>query len=413
MGKFGWGEVDKPQGGGDSKFLTIADGETATIRILDAEPFTVRLHQVQQMVGDKDVFRSIQATLKPDDDFIDANTNRFPAIPRHAMRCVEYDEDGDPVAVRVLMGGVQIFRTLKSLYAKHGDITSFDIEVSREGMRRDTSWMVSASPRSNDIDLEEWQEQIEADEWDFVALFPPVSGDDQEKILIEAGIDITYDPVVLLMEEMTLEDAKNVKLTFGRYGPEKYPPQGLTVGKAWEVDQGWIMWAAANVTSNDEVAAACRVMVDGTSALEGDGESKKKISSGEKKVVPPSEFEDDEDEEGDEGMSRDLWTGKGTPENYLARWFGKGGNKKKLALAIAIVESEGSTWPPEPEENDEEETDTEDDVRDMILEIFAEDDRFEDPTEIVKVVAKFGEGEKKVRKLNVAQLKKLYRYLSA
>lgn len=467
MGKFGWGEVDKPTSG-DKRFLSVADGETKTIRLLDTEPYTIRVHSISQEVNGEEVFRSIQATEAPDDDYVDANTNRYPAKPRHAIRCVEYDEDGEPDSIKILIGGVSIFRALKKLYEQYEDITDFDIDISRDGEKRDTDWTVSASPRSADIDVAEWVSEIEDnEEWAWENIFPEINAEDQKKIIDEAGIDITYDPVVEMMEELDMDEALAHRLTFGKYGPDKCPPKGKTLGEVWRIDQGWVMWAAENVVGqHDETAAACRYLVENTEALEGP-KSKKKLKSGdkkskkEKKAREPEEDDDEEVEEEDVEVTRKDWKkqgNSGTPEKYLARWFGKGGNEDKINLAIDILESEGLGWDEnskstfsledeeededdyeeeeaneeddeedeededddeeeEEEDEDEEEYEEVDDVDDMedadlraeILEIFA--DFYTEPREIIKVVKKMGKGKSKIKDLTTKQLRDLLTYL--
>ena len=452
--KMGWDQIDKPREGGDSRFVACADGESVTLRIIDMVPGSFRVHQISTKNDQgEEIFRSIQETPKPDDDYIDQNTNRFPAIDRHAIRCVVYDEDDEPEALKVLVGGVQIFKQLRSLFEKFGDITEFDIVLSREGKARDTTWSVSAAPQSNDIDIEEWVETMEGDDqWNFDNLFPPITPEQQQKIIEEAGIDITYDPVLELLEEMTLEEASKTRLSFGKYGPEKMGGKGKTVGQIWKIDQGWIIWAANNVTSNDQVAAACRFMVDNTDAVEkgskttkeitdgaskkGSGKKAKKDKKGKKskkeeesKALEPDEEEEVEEDDSEDEASRDDWTGKGTPENYLARWFGKGGNEEKTNLAIAILKSEGTTWPPEDEEpeddpDDEEPEDPDDDteyvdpdnmdadeLRDTIMEVFSDEEEYEEPQNIVSVVKKFGKGKSRLRDLKEKQLRKLLTHL--
>ncbi len=453
--KKGWGEVDKPRSGGDSRFVACAAGESVTLRIIDMEPDSFRVHQIATVNSSgEEVFRQIQETDKPDDDYIDQHTNRFPAMDRHAIRCVIYDEDGEPDQIKILVGGKQIFKQLKQLFDKHGDITEFDVELSREGKGRETTWTIGATPKSHDIDVEEWQEELENDsQWEYENLFPSITPEQQQKILEEADIDITYDPVVEIMEEMTLKEATKTRLTFGKYGPEKMPPNGKTVGQIWKIDQGWIIWAAQNVTSNDQVAAACRFMVDNTKAVEKGSEETKEIASGKKdkrvkdkkkgkkdkkkaKAEPePSEEEGTEEEEEDgspqEEIDRDSWEGegyKGTPEKYLARWFGKGGKEAQIDLAIEILKSEGLEWDadkrasfdpdekvdePEDEEDDDEGYDPDemdrDEMFEVIKEIFAED--YDDPTEIVDITKKFGKGKSRLRDLKEKQMRKLLNHL--
>ena len=456
--KMGWGEVDKPRSGSDSRFVACQDGESVVLRIIDMEPGSIRVHQISTVNSSgEEVFRSIQETPKPDDDIIDQNTNRFPAMDRHAIRCVVYDEDDEPDGIRVLVGGKQVFKQLKALFVRHGDLTEFDVTLSREGTGRETTWSISASPQSNEIDVEEWQEELENDDqWEYNVLFPPITPEQQEQILKEADIDITYDPVIDIMEDMTMEEALKTRLTFGKYGPEKMPPNGKTIKQIWKIDQGWIIWAANNVTSNDQVAAACRFVVENTKAIEK-GSSTKEISSGKKpkkdkkkkvkkskKEVPPPEpeeesgEEEEEESEGEDEVDRDSWEEegyKGTPEKYLARWYGKGGKKEQIALALAILTSEGLEWdedsrssfdPDDEDDSDkdededgDEESEEYDDPEDMnmdelnsaIKDFFSDDDDYDDPLNIVAIVERFGKGKSRLRDLNEKQMRKLFKHL--
>lgn len=446
MGKMGWGEVDKPREYGDSRFLSIEAGETVTLRILDEIPYTHFVHHVSQQVDGEEVFRSVPQTADPDDDYIDAHTNRYPAKPRHCLRVVLFDDDGEPQGIRILEGGTQIFSPLKEMYEKHDTVTEYDVNVTRKGKGRETSYMVTASPRSYDLDVEEWQEKLEEDEWDWDRLFPPITPEDQKKMIDEAKIDITYDPAAELAAVMDVDEALDVHFGFGKYGPDNYPPKGLPVGEVLEIDAGYITWAAENVTSDDTLAAACRVTVDNLDQissgapkekLKGKTSKPKEKKSAKKKKAPEPEPEPEEDEEESEGPTRDDWSMKASVEDYLARWYGKNG--KKVALALAILESEGLEWDAEsneavpigeagepeedeeeePEEDDEEEVEEDDDedmsredLQDEIMTIFQEIPKFEDPMEIIKIVKKYGDGSKKLRDLSMEQLRKLYMALS-
>lgn len=438
--KRGWGEVDKPRQDADSRFLTIEDGDTIVFRCLDEVPATVHVHYVSQEVNGENVFRSIPATDDPDDDYIDQMSNRYPAKPRHVMRVLVYDDEGEPDGVKALIGGVTIFRPMKKMAQQYGDIREFDIVLSRDGEGLDTEYTVTSAPKSHDIDVEEWIAEMEDDaDWNLDSLFPSVTAEEQKRIIDEAGIDITYDPVQELVESMEPEEAANVRFGFGKYGPDHYP-KGMKVGEVMEIDSGYVIWAADKVTSNDLVAAACRVVVDNFDALDtGPDPDQKKLKKGKKKKAKETSSKkktkkkakkapepEPEEETDDDAPTREDWTSKLSIEDYLARWYPKG---NKVDLALAILEAEGNPYQPddeeaeeEPEEDDEdveEEHDEEeehedsddlddDDLLGAVVDIFTSDPRFENPTDIVKVVKKHGDGVSKIRDLDSDQLRSLY-----
>jgi hypothetical protein len=114
--------------------------------------------------------------------------------------------------------------------------------------------------------VDEARAKLEADEAlaDWSAIFPEVTGEEQKKMITEAGFNIEHDPAAALAASMSYDDAKEVTLTFGKY-------KGKKVGEIVIIDSSWLGWAAENVTSNDTIAAACRVAV----------ENMKQVSSGQ------------------------------------------------------------------------------------------------------------------------------------
>ena len=436
MGKISWDDVGKEEGGGSSRglFLSLKDGESATFRVLDESPELRKFHQVSATDGQgKKVFRSIMQTEEVDEDYIDLNTNRFPAQVRYALHVLAYAEDSEDGEIKVLIGGKMIFDAIKSIYKKFGDPRDFDLTLSRDGTGMDTSWAVTAAPKSHEIDIEDYTDKLDEDsayEWD--SIFPPITADQQKAIIDEAGIDITYDPIAEIAEGLTMKKALVTRFSFGKYGPKEMPPNGKTIGQVWKIDQGYIMWIAGNATKGDEaVIAACRFVVDNTGAVEkGDSIEKAMIAppKAEKEAPPPVDESDDED------ITREDWEEAGyskTPETYLKRWYGKGGNDEKIALAVAILKSEDLVWDADgrvavdASEADEEEDDDfeeEDDAEETEYDIDGMDvDELRsaiqvetadlDPTEAIALVKKFGKGQAKLRKLDEKQLRKLLSHL--
>ncbi len=270
-----WNEVGKRDGNsGSGRFVQFEDGKSIRIRLLDEEPHLTRVHKISQKVrkGDKveEIFRSVPSTDSPDDNYILRNNpKRYPEQRVFNMRGHEFKrgDDGkhsiDGGELKILQGGNAIFNPLKLLYDEHGSLSQFDIVITRKGEGRESEYTVSAAPfpLKGEFNVAEWQAKLAADatlQWENV--FPKVTEADQRKIIAEAGFDIAYDPAAALTASMSTDEAGRVKFTFGKF-------KDKTIGEVFVIDAGYVSWAAENVTSADEVAAACRVMVGKASAI--------------------------------------------------------------------------------------------------------------------------------------------------
>jgi hypothetical protein len=276
----GWNDVNKGALGQSSgRFLSLTDGETKTIRLLDEEPESAYVHKISQIVNGQEVFRSIPATVDLDDNFIQNNSNRWPATPTHGMRCIEI-QDGEAVGdIMVLTGGRQIYGDLKLLFDRYGDLRQFDIDIHREGEGRDTKYSVTLAPKHAEINLEELIEEIEQDpalQWD--AVFPKINGEQQQRMLSDANLDIGYDPAEDLAAEMAIEEALSTRMSTGKY-------EGKQMRELMVVDIGYLNWVADKFTSDDSVAAAARVVVRN---MEQIAQPKAKAGLGTGKAAPAS-----------------------------------------------------------------------------------------------------------------------------
>jgi hypothetical protein len=259
-----WKDLDeKPKGGGSSRFVKLESGKTTRFRILDEEPYTTYAHKIVQPDPAKpgeEIFRSIPATTKLDEDYIQqVNGKRYPAVPQFNIRVFEFakDDKGKDVSegeIKILQGGVSIFRALRSLYEEHGSLAQFDVTIKTTGEKRDTEYAVTAAPFSLPVDVDALQTKLlQTAELQYENVFPNVTPDDQKKMLAEAKLDVTYDPAAQIAESMSYEEALNQSFTFGKF-------KGKTVADVMVIDSSYLEWAAGNVTSNDALAAACRVV---------------------------------------------------------------------------------------------------------------------------------------------------------
>lgn len=264
-----WSDVDKKTGGANAgRFIQFPEGDGTSIkfRVLDDEPYTTRVHKISQVVkkGDKteEVFRSIPATANPDENFIlKSNPKRYPDVAQFNLRVHEFKVvEGKHVVdgeVKILQGGPGIFKPMRGLFNEFGHLNKFDIVVTRKGKGRDTEYTVSAAPFSLPLDVVAATQKMLADPaWSWDNIFVPVTAAEQQKILIEAGFDVMYDPAAKIAESMTLDQARAAQITFGKY-------KGKTAGEVQIIDSGYLQWAADNITSNDIVQAACRVLMGG------------------------------------------------------------------------------------------------------------------------------------------------------
>jgi hypothetical protein len=279
----GWNEIDKKQGGSGigGRIVKIEEGQTVRLRILDEEPYTTSVHKITQNVtkGGKteEVFRTVPATLNADDSFILKHTNRYQQQAVHNLRCALYKDSSAKGPAdydfKVLQGGPQIFKQLRQIYVDNGHLNQFDVTITKSGSKRDTEYVVSAAPFSKQINVEEATAKLQADPafaWE--NLFTPISGEQQKKIIEDAGIDITYDPAAELEAGMSWESASKVLIPFGKF-------KGKSIGEMVIIDSSYISWAAQNVTTNDEVAAACRVAVRQMAQLESGQAPAKQIAA--------------------------------------------------------------------------------------------------------------------------------------
>jgi hypothetical protein len=270
--KLSWGDVDKKdkRGSLQGRFVQFEDGVPVVGRILDEEPHTTRVHKISQPVnkGGKvdEVFRSIPATANPDDNFIlKTNGKRYPDVMQHAMRIAVYkknEQKEDVIEIQILQGGPGIFKPLRDLYSQYGSLTKFDVSIKANGMGREREYVVTAAPVSKEVHVPALQTKMLADEAiaDWKTVFPPVTAEEQQKMIKDAGFDITYDPAASIAASMTPEDAGKEVMSFGKF-------KGKTIAELVVIDSSYLQWAAENVTSNDRLAAACRVAVANLAAV--------------------------------------------------------------------------------------------------------------------------------------------------
>lgn len=365
----GWDDVDKPSGGtGNGRFVQFEDDKPVRLRCLDEEPYTTRVHKLSQNIkkGDKaeEVFRSIPATSNPDDSFIlKHNPKRYPEMMQFNMRVLVYgkDDSGKHIPegeIRILQGGPAIFKALRTIYQNEGSLTEFDVIITRKGKGRDTEYTVSAAARSLDLNVKDIIAKVAGDpdlQWDRV--FMPITGEQQKKIVEEAGMDINYDPAAALASSMDIDRAKSTILTMGKY-------KGKTVGDLMVMDPGYLTWAGESITSNDELAAACRVVDHHLRNLSSAAEPTK---IAEKSVKP--------DEPKAEKPAPKAET-KAEPA------------KPTSGASAAELKQEITDW-------------------------FDSAPRFEDVQEVVSIIKKHGEGKTRLKDLTVGQMESLLAELKA
>lgn len=260
-----WGELYKEpeKSSGLGSFVKIEDGQTIKMRILDEEPYLTRVHRVSQWTekdGKKvEMFRKIQATEKADESYILNATSRYPMQIEYNIRGFQYGEGG---GIKVLSGGKKMFTQIHGVMETNGPLRDYDITIRRTGKgKQDTEYLVQAVVRSEQVDVGALVAQMNADpSMQWASLFAPITAEQQQKILKDAGMDIAYDPAKLIASGMSVEEAKNVAFPNGKNKDKK-------VGDVAISDMGYVEWAASNYTSNDTVAAACRVVVQNINNL--------------------------------------------------------------------------------------------------------------------------------------------------
>lgn len=399
----GWDEVGKKDysSGGSGRFLTIEPDSTVTVRLLDLEPYTIKVHNVYQEVDGDFTGRTIPATPNLDDDFIEQANKRYAAERQHNIRVLKIDDAGDPEGIYILSGGVQIFRQLKEKFEKHGEeILDLDIDITRHGSGSGTSYNVGFAAFHSDVDVDKWIAKKNADEsleWDNV--FPDITAEDQQRILEEAGLDPYYDPASEIAEHMTFSDAKNVEMVAGKYGPENYPPDGKTISEIAVIDRDYLEWVAENFTSNDKVAAAARVVLQNINKLGGEKKAEE-LTSGDDGESPFPPVEDDDTDDDSDFEGSDEWPHKMSPEHYLNRF--PDGDSADLARRL-MEESEDDT--------DEESSDTDGSKykglsRDELVQEVGKalNEKFDDAMDIVRTIQKYGDGKNRVKNLTDEQL---------
>jgi hypothetical protein len=353
-----WEEVGKQDRRTTGRFLAFEDGKTEVMRVLDETPHVTKVHKISQWVekGGKreEVFRSVPATAHPDDNFIlKNNATRYPEVRQFSLRVWSYKRDANGKVtpdgeLKILQGGTTIFKALRALYEEHGHLNKFDITVARSGSgRTDTEYTVSASPFSQNVDVAKLYEVLAKDEalkWENV--FPPVTNEEQQKMLKDAGLDVNYDPARALASSMPPEKALQTKFTFGKH-------KDKTVGELMVIDCSYVEWAAENVTSNDELAAACRVAVGHQSAINAGEEPVKQIEQPKTNAV----------------------------EKLVAAKSDSDSAKKQLIERVS--------------------------------KLFDTDKRFEDTAEIVKAIKEASGGKTRVKELTIPQLEKLLSDITA
>lgn len=253
-----WDKVGKKSSGGSTDFLRLKADDRAVFRMLDEEPTTIRQHKLSQSIDGEEKFVTIQCA--GDECFIcERAKTRFPPQDVWAANVLVLEglEDQKEPVVRVLTGGTQIWSQMKALYDEaEGEISSFDIVLKRQGKgKEDTQYIVTAAPKSRAMNMANVMRDIADDMKSIEALFPVLNAEEQEAAVKAAGVDIDYDPVAELMQVMSLEEAWDIEVPFGKY-------KGRTIKNLFISDPRYLTWMAQNVTSNVKVGAAARLVVE-------------------------------------------------------------------------------------------------------------------------------------------------------
>lgn len=288
-----WADVGKKRGGGDATFVRIPKDGKVTVRVLEEEPVTIRQHKISQVKNGQEAFMSLNCS--GEDCFVCSRAKtRFPPIDQWAANVLVLSgmEDQKKPEVRVLVGGIQIWGAMKTLFESFGDIRSFDIQIAKEGENRDTKYTVSASPKSTKINVAAELKNRKDELFDMEEVFVVASSEDQERMIADNKIDIDYDPVFERMKTMTLDEAMKTKITFGK-------KKGSTVREVFISDPRYLAWMAVNVTSSVDVGAAARLVIEhgtkkdspktGRAETEADtGKVKPKSASRQVSAAPPA-----------------------------------------------------------------------------------------------------------------------------
>lgn len=259
----GWADVKKGpiRDGGGGRFFQWQDGETKVLRILDDEPETVWAHKVSQTTDGEESYKTIPATPDLDENWIQRNSKRWPASPVHNVRAIQI-QDGDPVGdIGIVQGGKMIFEPIADHFEQYGTVNDVDFAITRKGTGKNTKWSVQLAKKHAEIPEQDWDsliDEMNADEalqWDAVFVIPQ-DGDEQRKMFEDAGFSIDYDPAEDIAAEMDVEEAMRVRMP--EKGQGKYP--GKSMGELVIIDLGYVQWVAGNYTSDDNIAAAARVV---------------------------------------------------------------------------------------------------------------------------------------------------------
>lgn len=251
-----WGDVGKKKGGSNKTFVRIPEDGTVILRMLDEEPVTIRQHKLSQVKGGEEHFMTLNCA--GEDCFVcERAGNRYPPVDQWVANVMVFSgmEDQKEQCVRILIGGPQIWNAMKNLFETYGDVRSFDVSIKKQGKGRDTEYITTASPKSRTFNVAKFLKD-EADQLlDIEEAFEVFGPQDQERMIRENGIDIDYDAVFERMRTMGLDEAMKTKVTFGK-------KSGKTIREIYIEDPRYLSWMAQNVTSNTDIAAAARLVVE-------------------------------------------------------------------------------------------------------------------------------------------------------
>lgn len=142
-----WDDVERTSGssGDKNEFTKFGEGNTI-IRVLDSEPFTFWSHWMTKTnkgvtcLGKGCPICSVIAQQKANKD-----TPTYSSTQRNAIRIWNYTTN----QMEIMVQGKNFFQQLLNLHKEIGDLTTYNIKVTRKGSDTNTNYMMLPVPPSD------------------------------------------------------------------------------------------------------------------------------------------------------------------------------------------------------------------------------------------------------------------------
>ncbi|AZS49243.1 hypothetical protein BpsS140_00050 [Bacillus phage vB_BpsS-140] len=226
-----WSDIgaDRNSNSGSSDIVSIETSKTLRLLLPDSGPVS---HWTYALSAPDDSYRTWIAPA-PEDDFFAINSRAFRPRPVHAGLCYDYEEG----KILILEQGNQVWEAIANLHKAGKDLNGRDIVITKSGTGRSTEYSVvdkDPTPFPHDI--------TSMTQPDMNARYIAPTKESLIEDLRSMGF--TNPEELFVSKEINLEEAKQVKIPFGKH-------KDKTLNEVYLTDSQYLSFLSQKIDRND------------------------------------------------------------------------------------------------------------------------------------------------------------------